>query len=240
MTDAARSRTFNREAKGFDSSSETASSSMNSPYATKNAAISPPSPLQLPSAVEAEAEAHVLRKSPSGAVADMTSSTTCLRPSPEADEEVQPPEDYATIQRGKISVPQLQEFPAPPTSMIPRASLENMSHAPTTSSSSATTPAANQFTVPSSAKETQRGIYAYPPGYMQNPYAMEATVEQRLAAELEGEDEESLPAPNLSRTRRLSAASSLVEGGLVGLLKKARRNTIDLIEGVREWTGDIF
>ncbi|KAL8636662.1 MAG: hypothetical protein Q9228_005967 [Teloschistes exilis] len=240
MTDAARSRTFDREGKGFESSTETASSSLNSPYATKNAAIFPPSPLQLPSAVEAEAEAHILRKSPSGTVADITSSTTFLRPSPKADEEVQPPEDYATIQRGKISAPQLQECPAPPTSMIPRASFENLSHAPSTSSSSATTPAANYFTVPSSARETQRAIYAHPPGYMQNPYAMEATVEQRLAAELEGEDEGFLPAPNLSRTRRLSAASNLVEGGLVGLLKKARRNTTDLIEGVREWTGDTF
>ncbi|KAI4254480.1 MAG: hypothetical protein LQ352_003086 [Teloschistes flavicans] len=74
----------------------------------------------------------------------------------------------------------------------------------------------------------------------QNPYALEATREQRFAAELETEYEECLPVPILTRTRKTSAASTIVEEGLVGLLKKARRNTIDLIEGLQELTGDTF
>ncbi|KAI4204181.1 MAG: hypothetical protein LQ350_001372 [Teloschistes chrysophthalmus] len=209
------------------------------PYTTRNAAIPPPLPLQSLNAVEAEAEAHFTRESPSETAAAIMSSTS-LRPSPKADEEAQLPADNATIQEGKTSATQLQECPAQPTSRISRTSREKFSHARITSYSGSTTPAANQSTVPSSAKETQRGIYAHPLGYIQNPYALEATVEQRLAVELESDDEELLPMPNLTRTRRLSTASIIVEGGFVGLLKKARRNTIDLIEGVREWTGDTF
>ncbi|KAL9585266.1 MAG: hypothetical protein Q9212_001627 [Teloschistes hypoglaucus] len=231
-----RSRSLTSEGQGFETDTETGSSSMNSPYTTTNAAIPPPLPLQSSNAVGEEEEAHFSRESPSETVAEIMSSTS-LPPLTKADEEGQPPEDYATR---KISALQLEECPPQPISIIPRTPHQNLSHAPITSPNGATTPAANQSTMPSSVKETQRCIYAHPPGYIQNPYALDATVEQRLAAELESDNEELLPMPNVSRSRRLSAASTIVEGALVGLLKKARRNTIDLIEGVREWTGDTF
>lgn len=71
----------------------------------------------------------------------------------------------------------------------------------------------------------------HPPGYIQNPYAMEMTAEQRLATAQENQSEQCLPMPNSVYIKRSSAG---------GLWRRARRDTGGLVDIVNDWLSDRF
>ncbi|KAL8694236.1 MAG: hypothetical protein Q9218_001062 [Villophora microphyllina] len=233
-----RSRTATQSGQQGNTCAETGGPSISPACALTDAATSLPSCLTLTRPVAVEARGSL--PSTPGTLTKSRSSTTSLPPSPKAGEGTQPLEHHATIPTEPVSLPQPQSCPSWPVSISSRPSLEGLSHAPITWSNYAIAPTPIQSAVPSIAREPRKGSYAHPPGYMQNPYALEATAEQRFAVEQKDEHEEGLPMPTSTHRRKSSTASVIIGGTVVDLLKKARRNTKDFIEGFQEWTQDAF
>ncbi|KAI4184558.1 MAG: hypothetical protein L6R41_004656 [Letrouitia leprolyta] len=77
----------------------------------------------------------------------------------------------------------------------------------------------------------RRGHLEHPPGYSQNPYAMEMTAEQRFTRAQENESEQGLPMPN-----NIDITSSTV----VDLWRRARNTTESLVAIVNDWLSDGF
>ncbi|KAL8758745.1 MAG: hypothetical protein Q9184_003837 [Pyrenodesmia sp. 2 TL-2023] len=92
--------------------------------------------------------------------------------------------------------------------------------------------AATRMRAKSMAEGTIGGNIEHPPaapGYVQDPYALEMTAEQRFATEQEDHDEQGLPLP-INTHRRGPSTASIEE-----IWKIARRNTEGIIDGIQEW-----
>ncbi|KAL8922833.1 MAG: hypothetical protein Q9208_004958 [Pyrenodesmia sp. 3 TL-2023] len=93
-------------------------------------------------------------------------------------------------------------------------------------------PVATRTRAKSMAEGTLEGNIEHPPMapcYVQDPYALEMTAEQRFATEQEDHDEQGLPLP-INTHRRGPSTASIEE-----IWKIARRNTEGIIDGIQEW-----
>ena len=109
------------------------------------------------------------------------------------------------------------------SSLVPSASPSSTIRGSLTANTTESVP--NRRRAQSLAEGTIGGSSVHP-GYIQNPFAMEMTAEQRLFTNHENQSDEVLPMPNGTHCRRRSKAS---------ILERARRNTESLIDSFHDW-----
>ncbi|KAL8732321.1 MAG: hypothetical protein Q9181_004008 [Wetmoreana brouardii] len=161
-------------------------------------------------------------------------------PPPKAGEKMQPPEYYTTTRTSQSQAAQPRVHPTQPFSATPRSSIGGSPKAPKPTYGNAIQPALSRSRALSSVEDIRRTSYEHPPGYIQNPYASEMTAEQRFAVGQEDQIEQGLPMPSCAHSRRPSKASIIIEDSVGNFLKRARRNTEELVEGVQEWFSTTF
>ncbi|KAL9001061.1 MAG: hypothetical protein Q9188_005552 [Gyalolechia gomerana] len=152
-------------------------------------------------------------------------------PPPKAGEVVRPPE-YHALERASVTQA------APSQTCWPRVSSASLCSQTKGSNDASWSPGGNALQQRQSRKRAQslsEGIRAenleHPPGYSQNPYAMEMAAEQRLVTARENQSEQGLPMPNSTHIRRSSIST---------LWRRARRDTESLVDIVHDWLSDGF
>lgn len=182
----------------------------------------------------------------SGAIMSVPSPNTMspkkwtVPPPPKAGQKMQPPAYYTATQAVPAQAAQPQTYPTQRSSVSPCSSIGCQLHESTISYSNGIHPASDHSRAQSITEDIRRGSYEHPPGYIQNPYASEMTPEQRFATEQEDQVEQGLPMPSCTHSRKPSTASIIIEESVGNLLKRARRNTEDFVEGVQEWLSETF
>lgn len=84
------------------------------------------------------------------------------------------------------------------------------------------------------AERTREGSIEHPTGYVQNPYALEMSPEQRFAIEQEDQLEQTLPVPSCTPSRRPSTASSVVGERIEHLWNRTRSSALEWLESLSE------
>ncbi|KAL9602633.1 MAG: hypothetical protein Q9179_002490 [Wetmoreana sp. 5 TL-2023] len=157
------------------------------------------------------------------------------RPPPKAREKMRPPEYYTTARTSQAQAAQPRMYPTQTFSATPRSSIGGSPHATNPAYGNAIQPALSRPRALSIVVDIRRTSYEHPPGYIQNPYASEMTAEQRFAVEQEDQFVQGSPMPSCTHSRKPSTASIIIEDSVGNFLKRARRNTEEFVEGVREW-----
>lgn len=151
-----------------------------------------------------------------------------LPPPPKAGEKLRPPGFYALGQ----SAPAQERQPHHRHTCSTQASSRPWSIASPVEVGGSEQSVATRMRAKSMAEGTRGGHIEHAPvtpGYVQDPYALEMTAEQRFATEQEDHDEQGLPLPNNTHRRGPSTAS------IEEIWKIARRNTEGIIDGIQEW-----
>lgn len=151
-----------------------------------------------------------------------------LPPPPKAGEKLRPPDFYTLKQGSPVQKRQSYHRHTHSTQAFSRP----WSVAGPLEVSGSEQAVATRTRAKSMAEGTSEGNIEHPPmapGYVQDPYALEMTAEQRFATEQEDHDEQGLPLP-INTHRRGPSTASIEE-----IWKIARRNTEGIIDGIQEW-----
>ncbi|KAL9600552.1 MAG: hypothetical protein Q9219_003098 [cf. Caloplaca sp. 3 TL-2023] len=87
---------------------------------------------------------------------------------------------------------------------------------------------------------TRARCFAHPPGYIQNPYALEMPMEQIFATTQEDRDGQGLPIAGSMQSKEANIANIGMDERVGVLWKRARSNTANVIESVHDWLSDTF
>ncbi|KAL8719530.1 MAG: hypothetical protein Q9225_003473 [Loekoesia sp. 1 TL-2023] len=174
-------------------------------------------------------------RKPRHAVTSPSRSGSPVFPPPKAGEYVTPPKYQAFGRMQPLQAELLRTCPYQMPSAPPSSCVRGPISASPTSTSNAIQLGPARRRAKSLAEGTRGGSFEYPSGYIQNPYALEMTVEQRIATDHEDESEQGLPAPNGTHSRGKSTASTSIHDSVGILWKRARRNTEGLLDNVHDY-----
>lgn len=222
--DSSPSRTnFNREPSDFIPEG-TRESSSRSVHGSSQAVL-----LSTRAGLPAEEAVHIAAAEFHGQLGESTSPRRRnLPPPPKAGEKLRAPDFYTLRQAAPIQERQSNHRHTYST----QTSSRPWSVAGPLDASGSDQPVATRMRARSMADGTIGGNKEHPPvapGYVQDPYALEMTAEQRFATEQEDHDEQGLPLP-INTHRRGPSTASIEE-----IWKIARRNTEGIIDGIQEW-----
>ncbi|KAL8901468.1 MAG: hypothetical protein Q9207_005191 [Kuettlingeria erythrocarpa] len=191
------------------------------------------SPQAVPSSPQLELTAHEAIHIAGAAPPDQSRDKTSPRrlnlpPPPKAGEKLRPPDFHALRQSAPAQERQAHHRHTYST----QASSRPWSVAGPVEIGGSEQPVATRVRAQSMAEGTIGGHIEHAPvapGYVQDPYALEMTAEQRFTTEQDDHDEQGLPLPNNTHRRGQSTAS------IEEIWKIARRNTEGIIDGIQEW-----
>ncbi|KAL8938051.1 MAG: hypothetical protein Q9216_004103 [Gyalolechia sp. 2 TL-2023] len=152
-------------------------------------------------------------------------------PPPKAREVVKTPEHYALGRASASQAASLQTYRPRVSSVSLCSKTRGSMDASWSSGGNPLQQRQSRRRAQSLSEGTKADNLEHPPGYSQNPYAMEMTAEQRVLTTHEDQSEQCLPLPNNTRIRRSSVST---------LWRRARRDTESLVDMVHDWFSDGF